>query len=118
MALIPIILSGGAGTRLWPLSRESAPKPFMPPPGDDSPGGTLLARTFARATSLSDIAGVITITGRDHYFDARDAYESIVPAQASSQAIRNSYLLEPFGRNTAAAVRAGTLARTARWMFV
>src|SRR5690349_9475722 len=30
MALIPIILSGGAGTRLWPLSREAAPKPFMP----------------------------------------------------------------------------------------
>ena len=34
MALIPIILSGGAGTRLWPLSRESAPKPFMTLPGD------------------------------------------------------------------------------------
>ena len=39
MALVPIILSGGAGTRLWPLSRETAPKPFMTLPD----GETLLA---------------------------------------------------------------------------
>ena len=48
MALVPIILSGGAGTRLWPLSREAAPKPFMSLPGDGTPSASLLARTFAR----------------------------------------------------------------------
>ena len=48
MALVPIILSGGAGTRLWPLSRETAPKPFMPLPD----GETLLAKTIMRAVAL------------------------------------------------------------------
>ena len=105
MALIPIILSGGAGTRLWPLSRESAPKPFMTLPGDGASGGTLLARTFARATALPDIAALITITHREHYFDARDAYAAVSHGQAPPIA----YLLEPFGRNTAAAVALGAL---------
>ena len=48
MALVPIILSGGAGARLWPLSREAAPKPFLPLPADGAEGDTLLARTFLR----------------------------------------------------------------------
>jgi mannose-1-phosphate guanylyltransferase len=100
MALIPIILSGGAGTRLWPLSRESAPKPFMVLPGDSA---SLLAKTFARATALPGIAGLVTIAHRDHYFDARDAYAGVSPGQA----LRIAYLLEPFGRNTAAAVALG-----------
>lgn len=105
MALIPIILSGGAGTRLWPLSRESAPKPFIALPGDAASGTTLLGRTFARAVALPDIAGLITVTGRDHYFDTRDAYASINAAQPS----RITYLLEPFGRNTAAAIALAAL---------
>ena len=105
MALIPIILSGGAGTRLWPLSRESAPKPFMAPPGDSASGRTLLAQTYARTTALRGVAGVVTITHRDHYFDTRDAYAAVV----SGQALRNTYLLEPFRRNTAAAVALGAL---------
>ena len=46
--LIPMILAGGAGTRLWPLSREAAPKPFMPLPD----GETLLGKTALRAASL------------------------------------------------------------------
>ncbi|HVS55073.1 MAG TPA: sugar phosphate nucleotidyltransferase, partial [Casimicrobiaceae bacterium] len=48
VALVPIILSGGAGTRLWPLSRETAPKPFMTLPD----GETLLAKTIMRAVAL------------------------------------------------------------------
>ena len=42
-AIVPMILAGGAGTRLWPLSREAAPKPFMPLPD----GETLLGKTAA-----------------------------------------------------------------------
>jgi mannose-1-phosphate guanylyltransferase/mannose-6-phosphate isomerase len=85
--IIPVILSGGAGTRLWPLSRESAPKPFMPLPDGD----TLLAKTAARALALPGATDLITVTNRDYYFHTKDVYAA-------------SFLLEPFGRNTAAAV--------------
>ena len=95
MALVPIILSGGAGTRLWPLSRESAPKPFMTLPD----GETLLAKTIMRAVALPNVAALITVTNRDYYFHTKDVYAGagVPPSQVV-------YLLEPFGRNTAAAV--------------
>jgi len=103
MALVPIVLSGGAGTRLWPLSREAAPKPFMPLPGDGSQGGSLLARTFLRAATLPDLAGMVTITNRDYYFHTKDTYAGAgAPLPA-----RMGYLLEPFGRNTGPAVALG-----------
>ena len=99
MALIPIILSGGAGTRLWPLSREAAPKPFIRLPGELGPA-TLLARTYARAIALPGVSTLVTVTNRDFYFYAKDAYA----ACDGTTPPRNVYLLEPFGRNTAAAV--------------
>jgi mannose-1-phosphate guanylyltransferase/mannose-6-phosphate isomerase len=74
MPLVPIILSGGAGARLWPLSREAVPKPFLPLPADGTAGDTLLARTFLRAAALPDVVGLVTVTNRDYYFQTRDAY--------------------------------------------
>ena len=53
--LVPVILSGGAGTRLWPLSRESAPKPFMPLPDGD----TLLGKTVRRALGLPGFTALV-----------------------------------------------------------
>jgi mannose-1-phosphate guanylyltransferase len=103
MALVPIVLSGGAGTRLWPLSREAAPKPFMPLPGDGAQGGSLLARTFLRAAALPDLAGIVTVTNRDYYFHTKDAYAGAGAALPP----RMAYLLEPFGRNTGPAVALG-----------
>jgi mannose-1-phosphate guanylyltransferase / mannose-6-phosphate isomerase len=100
MALVPIILSGGAGTRLWPLSREAAPKPFMPLPDGD----TLLGKTALRAVALADVAGLVTITNRDYYFHTKDVYSA-----AGIELVRRTYLLEPFGRNTAPAVALGAL---------
>ena len=105
MPLVPIILSGGAGTRLWPLSREAAPKPFMPLPGGGARGDTLLARTFLRAVALPDVAGLVTITNRDYYFDTRDAYAGT----GASLPPRLAYLLEPLARNTGPAVALGAL---------
>ncbi|TMH01766.1 MAG: mannose-1-phosphate guanylyltransferase/mannose-6-phosphate isomerase [Betaproteobacteria bacterium] len=105
MALIPIILSGGAGTRLWPLSRESAPKPFMPLPD----GETLLAKTVTRAAALPGVAAMMTITNRDYYFHTKDVYAGANVALPP----RMIYLLEPFGRNTAPAVALGALAAEA-----
>jgi mannose-1-phosphate guanylyltransferase/mannose-6-phosphate isomerase len=100
MSLVPIILSGGAGTRLWPLSRESAPKPFMPLPDGD----TLLGKAALRAAALPNVAGLMTITNRDYYFHTRDVYTA-----AGIALPRLTYLLEPFGRNTAPAVALGAL---------
>jgi mannose-1-phosphate guanylyltransferase len=100
MALVPIILSGGAGTRLWPLSRETAPKPFMPLPD----GETLLGKTAVRAAALPGVAGLVTITNRDCYFHTKDVYSAVGIAVP-----RVAYLLEPFGRNTAPAVALGAL---------
>jgi mannose-1-phosphate guanylyltransferase / mannose-6-phosphate isomerase len=98
--LVPVILSGGAGTRLWPLSREAAPKPFMPLPD----GQTLLAKAAARALGLTGVQDLITVTNCDHYFRTRDVYAGL------GRPIRHAaYLLEPFGRNTAPAVAIAAL---------
>src|SRR5690242_17946645 len=104
--LLPVILSGGAGTRLWPLSREAAPKPFMPLPD----GETLLGKTVARAFALADIDTIVTITNRDYYFHTKDTYSAMgMPETATAL-----YLLEPFGRNTAPAIAVGALVAQAR----
>lgn len=105
MSIIPVILSGGAGTRLWPVSREGHPKPFMRLPD----GHTLLARTYRRAAALLPSGGsIMTVTNREHYFASKDqlAEAGVVNQQAH-------YLLEPEGRNTAAAVAHAALALSA-----
>ena len=100
--LIPIILSGGVGARLWPISRESHPKPFMKLPD----GQSLLQKTFARASALEGVREVLTITNREHYFKSRDEYQ---PIKKTIPGLADTYLLEPFGRNTAAAIALGAL---------
>ncbi|HEX6793066.1 MAG TPA: mannose-1-phosphate guanylyltransferase/mannose-6-phosphate isomerase [Casimicrobiaceae bacterium] len=105
MPILPMILSGGAGTRLWPLSREAAPKPFMPLPD----GETLLGKTASRALALAGVDTLVTVTNRDYYFHTKDTYAGV----AGSACV---YLLEPFGRNTAPAVALGALCAKARGM--
>lgn len=100
--LVPVILSGGAGSRLWPVSREAHPKPFMKLPD----GQSLLQKTFIRATSLDGVNEILTITNREYYFKSKDEYESVKPAGTS---VPTSFLLEPFGRNTAPAIAMGAL---------
>lgn len=100
--LIPVILSGGAGTRLWPVSRRTSPKPFIRLPDGDS----LLAKTLVRALHVADAgAPVVTVTGREHYFLTRDEYARVPAAGGRSL----PFLLEPCGRNTAPAVLATAL---------
>lgn len=96
--LIPVILSGGAGTRLWPVSRQAYPKPFM----RLAEGGSLLSRTLERALAVAPDGPVYTVTHRDHYFLTRDAYVGL-------DAARMKFLLEPLGRNTAPALAVAAL---------
>jgi mannose-1-phosphate guanylyltransferase/mannose-6-phosphate isomerase len=100
--LIPLILSGGVGARLWPISRESRPKPFMKLPD----GQSLLQKTFARAAALEGVSEVLSITNREYYFESRDEYQR---AKKNFPGVVDTFLLEPFGRNTAAAIALGAL---------
>lgn len=94
--LIPMILSGGAGTRLWPVSRSAFPKPFMRMPDGES----LLGKTLARAIRVADGGSVLTVTSRDTYFLTRDEYAE----NADAKSLALPFLLEPAARNTAPAV--------------
>ncbi|OQR26742.1 mannose-1-phosphate guanylyltransferase/mannose-6-phosphate isomerase [Pseudomonas sp. Bc-h] len=100
MDLIPVILSGGVGSRLWPVSREAHPKPFMTLPD----GQNLIQKTFLRAASLKGISQVLTVTNRELLFKTEDEYRSV-----NTAGLAQGFILEPFGRNTAAAVAMAAL---------
>src|SRR5512147_634393 len=91
--LIPVILSGGSGTRLWPLSRELYPKQLLPLVGER----TMLQETAARLEGLSDLGAPIVVCNESHRFMVA---EQLRESGAEPQAI----VLEPVGRNTAPAV--------------
>lgn len=98
--LIPCIIAGGAGSRLWPVSREALPKPFIRLPDGES----LLQKTFARVSGLSDVSRLLTVTGRDLLFNTLDNYRAL-----NSRPLGLDFILEPFGRNTAPAIAAAAL---------
>ena len=98
--LVPCIIAGGAGTRLWPVSREAMPKPFMRLPD----GQSLLQKTFTRTASLPDVAQLLTVTNREVFFRTLDDYRAL-----NTAAIELGFILEPFGRNTAPAIAAAAL---------
>lgn len=100
MNFIPVILSGGAGTRLWPVSRELHPKPFI----RLSDGQTLLQKTFMRAAELPEVKELLTVTNRDLYFQTEDDYRAV-----NARKLPTSFILEPVGRNTAPAIAMAAL---------
>ncbi|MGH8355596.1 MAG: mannose-1-phosphate guanylyltransferase/mannose-6-phosphate isomerase [Pseudomonas sp.] len=103
--IVPVILSGGAGTRLWPVSREGHPKPFMRLPD----GQSLLLKTYRRAAALIAQGGeIVTVTNREHYFASKDHF-----AEAGLPLHRARFILESAGRNTAPAIAAVALALSA-----
>ena len=96
--LIPVILSGGAGTRLWPLSRELYPKQFLPLVGER----TMIQDTALRTEGLPGIAAPIVVCNEAHRF--------LVAEQLRQVGVTpQSILLEPVGRNTAPAVAIAAL---------
>ena len=98
--LIPCIIAGGAGTRLWPVSREAMPKPFMRLPDGES----LLQKTFVRASGLDDVTRLLTVTNREVFFRTVDDYRLL-----NHRKLDLDFILEPFGRNTAPAIAAAAL---------
>ena len=99
-SIIPVILCGGAGTRLWPLSRASYPKQFLSLNSYNEK--SLLQNTYKRISELDNIQMPIIICNEDHRF--------IVAEQMREINIKpNSIILEPFGRNTAPAITMAAL---------
>jgi mannose-1-phosphate guanylyltransferase/mannose-6-phosphate isomerase len=98
--MVPVILSGGSGSRLWPVSRRAHPKPFM----KLVDGESLAEKTFRRALGVAGKSPVLTVTSRDYYFFTRDLYKDI-----DGQEHGHPFLLEPVGRNTAPAIALAAL---------
>jgi len=101
--LIPTILCGGAGSRLWPVSREQHPKPFIRL-GD---GSSLLQMAFLRGANLPNVTDIMTVTNRELYFKIEDEFREV--KDIPGKPIGTNYILEPFGRNTAPAIAAACL---------
>lgn len=98
--ILPVILSGGTGSRLWPLSREGYPKQFLPLVGEK----TMLQATWQRVSQLSS-CGPVVIANEAHRFIVA---EQLLQAGATPSAI----ILEPVGRNTAPAIAIAALEAT------
>ena len=92
---LPVILSGGSGERLWPVSRASHPKPFITLPD----GQSLIQKSFLRALMQNNASEVLTVTHQSHHHKTREAYDAIPHA-----GVATPFILEPVGRNTAPAM--------------
>ncbi|WP_192457614.1 mannose-1-phosphate guanylyltransferase/mannose-6-phosphate isomerase [Musicola keenii] len=98
--IIPVIMCGGSGSRLWPVSREQHPKPFI----RLSDGESLIQKALLRALSFDGVKEIITVTNKDLLFKAVDAFSEVYKGVTPI-----SYILEPVGRNTAAAIASAAL---------
>jgi mannose-1-phosphate guanylyltransferase / mannose-6-phosphate isomerase len=98
MKLVSVILSGGAGTRLWPVSRQSLPKPFM------KLGTNSLLQQAVERGQACGTEDCIVVTNQDYLFLTRDVLKEIADPPLAS------FLLEPKGRNTAPAIALAALA--------
>lgn len=116
MKITPVILCGGSGTRLWPLSRKSFPKQFVPLVGNKS----LLQLTLERLAGLAQHAQpknasqhMVCVASEDHRFLVSDALEAANLSAGLNPSVTQTVLLEPVGRNTTAAMALAALAVTA-----
>ena len=98
--IFPVILCGGTGSRLWPLSRQSFPKQFLTL--NLTNNKSLLQRTQIRTRKIKNIKNPILICNEEHRFIAAEQMREI---KVKPSAI----ILEPFGRNTAPAITIAAL---------
>ena len=99
-SLIPVILSGGIGSRLWPLSRISFPKQYINL--NPSNNYSLLQNTLLRIVGIKGLQSPIVICNEEQRFIAAEQIKELNIAP-------NSIILEPFGRNTAPAIALAAL---------
>jgi mannose-1-phosphate guanylyltransferase/mannose-6-phosphate isomerase len=98
MKIVPVILSGGSGTRLWPLSRQQYPKQFLSLLGNKS----MFQETLLRLKGVSNLADPVIVCNENHRF--------LVAEQLNQISINNAaIILEPIGRNTAPAITAAAM---------
>lgn len=98
MKVVPVILSGGSGTRLWPLSRQQNPKQFLPLAGDNS----MFQETLLRLNGIENLTDPVIVCNDNHRFLVAEQLKQI---GLSDSAI----LLEPIARNTAPAITAALM---------
>jgi mannose-1-phosphate guanylyltransferase/mannose-6-phosphate isomerase len=103
MSLYPVILSGGSGTRLWPLSRTALPKQLLPLASEL----TLVQETVLRLDGLADVAAPLIVCNEEHRFLIAEQMREIGIAPLG-------IYLEPVGRNTAPAAAVAALVLTRR----
>ena len=106
LPLIPVILCGGAGTRLWPLSRKHFPKQFVPIPTGDAGAGSLFCSTLERARLLKP-EFIVVVCNEAHRFHVASGVRKAVDVDFS-------ILVEPISRNTAPAIALAALDIQAR----
>ena len=97
----PIIMAGGSGSRLWPMSRQALPKQFLKLAGDE----TMLQATLSRLDGVSGLEKPIVICNEDHRF-------LVAEQLRQADVAHGGILLEPFGRNTAPAIALAALHAT------
>lgn len=98
MMLVPVVLSGGNGSRLWPVSREAHPKPFIRFNNDPN---SLIQKTYQRAVNVPNVKKIITITNVEYYYQTKKELKELGYPNTSKEF---SFILEPLSRNTAAAI--------------
>lgn len=101
MNIIPVILCGGSGSRLWPLSREQNPKPFL----RLTDGLSLIQHAFTKAGLVGTMNQIITVANKELFFRVKSDFDELEELGN----FKNTYILEPEGRNTAPAITLAAL---------
>lgn len=99
MKIIVTIISGGVGSRLWPVSRKNFPKPFI----KLNDGESLLQKTLLRSLNLNSIVEILTVTSQELFYLTMNEYQSI------HTSIPKNFILEPCGKNTGPAIISASL---------
>lgn len=101
MNIVPVILCGGSGSRLWPLSREQNPKPFL----RLTDGLSLIQHAFTKAGLVGNVNQMITVANKELFFRVKSDFDELEELGN----FKNTYILEPEGRNTAPAITLAAL---------